>query len=89
MTRKTAIAAWLLLIAVTVLSWWLAGNSTLQEQLTGRATEHAVIVGLAIAKMYVVMAIFMGLVRAPLLWHFSSFIVLLVIGSLMTFFVVA
>jgi hypothetical protein len=85
----TATSTWLVLIAATVFSWWLAKSHSLAEQLTGRGTEHTVIIALGIFKMYLVMAVFMGLWRAPAFWHIYSLILLLIIGGLMMFFSVA
>jgi len=64
MKAATATTAWLVLLAVTTLSWWLAGAG-------GPAPGGSVvaIICLGLFKMYLVLAIFMGIWKSPLIWH--------------------
>ncbi len=79
---------WLLLCLGTVLSWWLSSGAS-TTPLTDRSSEQFAIIALTIFKMYLVVAVFMGLLRAPLFWHLYSTLLLLVMGGFMLFFTVA
>ena len=66
MTARAATAACIVLVAATVAGWLLASAHG-----SGDA-RLAALVGLACAKIYIVMAVFMGLARAPRGWHAAA-----------------
>lgn len=62
MSARTATATWLVLVAATIAGWLLAGRAG------GGDARLVAIVVIACAKIYLVMAVFMGLRRAQG-WH--------------------
>jgi len=69
MTARAVTAAWLVLVAATIAGWLLAGHGGGQSGGEGRV---AALVVIACAKIYVIMAVFMGLRRAPRGWHMAA-----------------
>ncbi len=63
MSARAATVTWLVLVAATIAGWLLASSHG-----SGNARIAAVVV-LACIKIYLVMAVFMGLRKAPRLWH--------------------
>ncbi len=88
MKASTVTLTWIVLVCATVLSWWLSGGNATAQQIAGQAGEHLAIIALAIFKMYLVAAIFMGLWGAPSFWHLYAIALLLLIGGLMVALVV-
>lgn len=66
MSARTATIAWAVLVAATVLGWWSARN--------GGAGSQGLVIVLAAAKVWIVMAVFMGLWRASLRWRLAGMV---------------
>lgn len=65
MKAGTVGATWAVLVGATVLGWVLSrGGAT--------PAQAGVVIVLAAIKIYLVLAIFMGLWRGPSLWHLSA-----------------
>jgi len=62
MSAATAHATWLLLVGATLLGWLLARG----------ASMPAALIAIADAKIYLVMAVYMGLWRTPAIWHVNA-----------------
>ena len=77
MTARAVTAAWLVLVAATIAGWLLAGHGVGQSGGEGRV---AALVIIACAKIYVIMAVFMGLRRAPRGWHMAAVGWILLVG---------
>ena len=65
MSARTATLAWVALVSATVLGWFFARSTT------GSYAQESVVV-LAGIKIYLIMAVFMGLWRAPKGWHLAA-----------------
>ena len=78
----------LILVVATILSWALAGDSIAANAAEQRA-EHTAIILLATVKMYLILAIFMGLWKSPLKWHLAAASTLLITAGLLNFLVVS
>jgi heme/copper-type cytochrome/quinol oxidase subunit 4 len=66
MSAGAATTTWLVLVAATIAGWLLAGTHGSGQ------LRLAAIVLLACIKIYLVMAVFMGLRRAPHVWHLAA-----------------
>jgi len=86
MSATAVTGTWLFLVAATILSWWLASGSTVTD-LGDHSGERTAIIALAMIKMYLVIAVFMGLRGGPGSWHITMGVWLLGTGSLLLFFV--
>jgi len=82
-----ATATWLCLVVATLISWWMAGGGNHGTTAADSATSRGVIVALALVKMYIVVAIFMGIRRAPWSWHLSVIATLSLIGGFLAYLV--
>ena len=67
MSVGIATLTWALLVGATVLGWALS-----QGGLSG--AQAGAVIAIAAAKVYLVIAVFMGLWRAPAFWHASAII---------------
>ncbi|MET0587632.1 MAG: cytochrome C oxidase subunit IV family protein [Novosphingobium sp.] len=67
MSAGVATLTWVLLVGATVLGWALS-----QGGLSG--AQAGAIIAIAASKVYLVIAVFMGLWRAPVFWHASAII---------------
>lgn len=77
MTAKVAGVTWLVLVAATIAGWLLSGSGG------GEASPLALgIVAIACVKIYLVMAVFMGLNRSPRGWHLAGLAWIVVTGGL-------
>jgi hypothetical protein len=65
MSAGTVGATWAVLVGATVLGWLLSQGGV-------SSAQAGAIVALAAIKIYLVIAIFMGLWRAPAFWHVSA-----------------
>ncbi len=89
LSGKAATLTWLALTLATVAAWWLA-DTELSAAASPQASAggHGAIIALAVLKMYLVLAIFMGLLGAPRVWHAYGAALLLLMGGLMGWLVV-
>jgi hypothetical protein len=78
MTARAVTAAWLVLVAATIAGWLLAGGHDAGP--AGGEGRVAALVVIACAKIYVIMAVFMGLRRAPRGWHAAALAWILLVG---------
>lgn len=75
MSARAATTAWLGLVAATIAGWLLAGAHGSGD------VRLATLVGLAGAKIYIVMAVFMGLRCAPRGWHAAAVAWIVLVGG--------
>jgi hypothetical protein len=86
MTARAVTAAWLVLVAATIAGWLLAGGHGAGQAIgqgggqSGGEGRVAALVVIACAKIYVIMAVFMGLRRAPRGWHMAAVGWILLVG---------
>jgi heme/copper-type cytochrome/quinol oxidase subunit 4 len=62
---RTATIVWAALVILTVLGWWFARTGT-------NATTVVAVVAFAAIKVYLILAVFMGVWRAPRTWHAAA-----------------
>lgn len=79
-SAKLVTATWLLLMLITLLGWWLGDHSTAASSLL---LKQVAIIALAIIKMYIVAAVFMEIMHAPLFWHLYTATVFILMGGIM------
>ena len=65
MSARTATWTWAALCALTLLTWLLARNPALLTD----ALAVGALIALAGIKIYLILAVFMGVWRAPAIWH--------------------
>jgi high-affinity Fe2+/Pb2+ permease len=64
-SARTVTTTWAALVAATIMGWMFARGSS------GGSAQAGVVI-LAAVKIYLVIAIFMGLARAPRGWHLAA-----------------
>lgn len=67
MSAGIATLTWVVLVGATVLGWALSQGGL-------SAAQTGAVIAIAAAKVYLVIAVFMGLWRAPAFWHASAVI---------------
>lgn len=88
LSKSVTTVTFLVLIVATIIAWAIAGDSIAANAAERRA-EHTSIILLATAKMYLILAIFMGLWKSPLNWHFAAASTLIITAGLLIFLVVS
>ncbi len=83
-----ATGVWGILMVTTLLGWLLAGGGAAADRGEPGSTPVAIIV-LAVFKMYLVVAFFMGIRAAPLVWRISLGAWLLGTGAALIYFTVS
>jgi len=78
MSAGRVTGVWAALVATTVLGWWISGHG-----LPAGDARLAGLIGIASAKIWLVMATFMGLWRAPVRWHLGAIAWLVVTGAML------
>lgn len=75
----SATIIWLVLCVASVFTWWLAEHDSPMSL----PVEQISIIAIAIFKMYLVTACFMGIFKAPLSWHAYTFSTLILLGGIL------